>query len=272
VSRIIAFIGVFGIAAALFWLPRSCERESSHQTAENTKSDKESGVLADKNESGVNQGGMMSNQNSTQESRQPQNIDPKEYFDSNFPGNWHAMKDNFGKVSTILGGKIPEVGASKESLLKFSRQVAPVFGAPVDQLGDVQTISESGLAEHYLVPQQVGLFRVYGAGLQFAVQKETKSVFQINNSLKEVASFDRNLQFNQGTAWTVVKGHFEGKKITRIDKNTDPVLYADNGPDNVELAWVFYVQVNTVGQYDEREVIVGAQSGDILLDIQKLVH
>jgi len=265
-GRVFTVLTVLAIAALILW---GLNGKTPYQYSD--RDDSSQTPRTGDNSQDEEKGGSVANQTSTKESRNPSSIaGVTQFFKDSYGGSWETITSSEGRIVTVLGGAVPGVGENDDRVLKWGKQVAPLFAVTPEQITSVELASESKFARHLYLSQKVGLFKVYNGGMQVSVNKKDNSIFQVNNSLREVGDFERNIRYNKAQDWTVVQGVFR-EKIERSDSNSQPVIHAESGADKSELAWVF--QVKVFGEdFDVREVVIGAISGEVLENTKLLVH
>lgn len=199
------------------------------------------------------------------------------YFHEQYPANgWRILKNSAGQVTSI----IPEDGGSISAaqyggnVLAWAKHIAPLFGATADQLNSSET-QETNFQMVYHIQQTVEGYEVYNGGLQVFVRQSDKAIFNLNNSLKQVASFDSEERVSREAAWNFLTQQFENP-IERIDGTyanpTEKQIYAEDPNKQPELAWIFDIRVNNTEEYLTRRVLVGSSSGNILVSEPTSVH
>ena len=114
----------------------------------------------------------------------------EDFFNYNYKGNWNFINYD-GKVSIINGGYASGVGTTDNELLKFSQIIGKYFMIPKEQLPNIMLISRTIKARHYYIPQTINGLHVYNSGIQLSVDEENNSIYQINNTLRNIKSYGR---------------------------------------------------------------------------------
>ena len=187
----------------------------------------------------------------------------EDYFNSQYPDNrWRILRNEAGQVTSI----VPEDGGSISpqqyggQLLNWAKQIAPLFGAKSDQLNSSIINSETNFQVAYHFQQTVEGFEVFRGGLQVFTRQRDQAIFSLNNSLREIPSFEKDVKITREKAWEYLKEQFEApiELIDGPDANpTERQIYTED-PCKNELVWIFDLRVNVPDPYTTKRVLVSS--------------
>ncbi len=192
-----------------------------------------------------------------------QPFDP-EAFKTKYPGPWSMTYNEQGEIQSLSGGTIPLKNLSTQSVINTAREMAPYFGVPADQLSDkVVEPSETPHGKNFKVAQTYQGLPVYDSSLFYYASKKDTSLRIIDNSLKIIDEASLEKKYDPDDALDIVLRSFAGfKKL-----ETAPIesfIYVINQKGE----WVYRIIITNT--QDDREILISALTGDILLN-QSLV-
>ena len=130
-------------------------------------------------------------------------LDIEAFFDG-----WTIQRNGLGDVMSVGSDDreknlpLPDAEDQAASVLLLAQEMAPLFGGSANQIGG-SSITETSSTKHYFYQQVIGDYEVYGGGLQLSVLQDSQSVFNVNNSMKEinVENFNTSLNYDRDQAW-----------------------------------------------------------------------
>ncbi len=205
-----------------------------------------------------------------EEEEEESELDIESFFDG-----WTIQRNGLGDVMSVGSDDreknlpLPDAESQTASVLLLAQEMAPLFGGSADQIGG-SSVTETSSVKHYFYKQVIDDYEVYSGGLQISVLQDSQSVFNVNNSMKEinVENFNTNLNYDREQAWERLRSELSSA-TTQInaEQYQRPQLFIRNSVQ--ELAWVFDVRFS---QSDVRRVVVGGVSGSILENFSTIVH
>lgn len=197
----------------------------------------------------------------------------EEFFDQYGEGQWIVMKNELGQVTGVVpkdGGHISTTQYGG-NVLAWAKQVAPLFGARAEQLKSASVGTQTDFQMVYHIQQMVGEYEVYNGGLQVAVRNDDRSIFNLNNSLRQIDTSDLTMKHNRDEARDILMREFSSANVTFLQGDRSnplkPQFYAENEDSNKhELAWIFDIGIRSVIEgrgevYTEKRVLIGSVSG-----------
>lgn len=187
------------------------------------------------------------------------------------PG-WTLQYSPDGKITSILGGEIREVGKSRESALAFARELAANLGIDANQIAPIpesENLTHSSMSTSFHFEQKVNGYDVYGGTLSLIAKKNDGSVFLINNNLKNVGAFKTTPLIGAEEAKSRLISLLQDRQPEITQKHNEAVIWT--GPTHSELAWVFAARVSHP-KYDQLEILVSAETGQVLFETSRLSH
>lgn len=189
----------------------------------------------------------------------------QDYLAGHYPGSWTFERAEDGRIKTILGGLIPEVGGSLVRVIDLAKKVTELLGVPSDQLGLKEVnLSSSPRSTGFRFPQIVQGYPVFGSELILFSRKADGSIFMINNDLKLVDPIESGVRISLEEARKYLESFYSEKGVQSVElESPDRVVWANSKPH--ELAWSFIVEL-TVPKPDRLKVLVGVRSSSVLFE------
>ena len=132
---------------------------------------------------------------------------------------------------------------------------------------DVEVSGETGLVRSLDVRQQVDGLPVYQGHVSVMGRVDDGAAYIINNSLKKIGEFSKDIRVNHRQAETFLQSRYPGASVKVL---TETVVFADGAI--TELGWV--AEVNSSRDTSEQDlslqIVVSAQSGEILYSENRL--
>ncbi len=180
-------------------------------------------------------------------------------FIKKYPGNWLFKRMGKGRLNYISGGNVPNLGRSPQSVRTFIEQIAPLLEVPAQEITEPQEINRTDLTRVYHANQSTDGYPVYQSMLSVHVRESDDSIFMINNQLKDVSDYNKDLRYTRQQAETYIQSHYAGE-FEKVVFREGPVIFKS---DSVapELAWVFTLTYKQP-KLQQVEIVIGAYSGE----------
>lgn len=192
--------------------------------------------------------------------RQPANaILSEDDFIKHYPGKWLFKRVEKGRLNYITGGRIPKRGHSPDSVRDFVTEIAPLLEVSAKDITAPKEINRTDLTRVYHSQQVTDGFPVYQSILSVHVRSSDDSIFMINNQLKDVSDYNKDLRYTQRQAETYIQSHYAGE-YEKIIFRQGPVIFKSDGV-TPELAWVF-IMTYKQPKLQQVELVIGAYSGE----------
>ncbi|OQW46596.1 MAG: hypothetical protein A4S09_05295 [Proteobacteria bacterium SG_bin7] len=195
-----------------------------------------------------------------QRARTPANaILTEKDFLKTYPGKWLFKRVEKGQLNYITGGNIPERGRSPQSVREFVNEISPLLEVSPNEITDPKIINRTDLTRVYHSQQVTDGFSVYQSILSIHVRESDGSIFMVNNQLKDVAGYNKDLRYTQKQAETYIQSHYSGE-YEKIIFRQGPVIFK-SVTGAAELAWVF-IMTYKQPKLHQVELVIGAYSGE----------
>lgn len=251
----------FGAAAYIVWESFDGPTSDPGHYGQRKESDSAAKPASSPTNRNLNNQDVQENQDKTDE-RLPANVILSEGdFIKRYPGNWLFKRMEKGRLNYITGGNVLNLGRSPQSVRGFIDQIAPLLEVPAKEISDPREINRTELTRVYHANQIADGYPVYQSVLSVHVRESDDSIFMVNNQLKNVAEYNKDLRYNRQQAETYIQSHYAGE-FEKIVFRDGPVIFKS---DSVapELAWVFTLTYKQP-KLQQVEIVIGASSGEEL--------
>ncbi len=201
----------------------------------------------------------------TQSTEKPAS-DFMESFQAKYPGNWRASSPNGNqrRPSSLSGGKIKLPDLSEKSFLNVAKDMAQLLELPAGAIPKSAHFSnESKFGKTVKVQQYHEGYPVYGAEMRFYATKNGPEIVSIDQTMVSLAdaNLQRRLSMEEAEAQALAL-----YPEARLAMPTGLTLYPQQGSG--QLAY----QITIESQNDDRELLLSAQDGKVLLERSLRIH
>lgn len=103
-------------------------------------------------------------------------------------GSWKLMRSPSGKITTILGGVVPNAATDTDSASRLARDIAMFLGVPADQVSPTPFHQPQAQQKTYRFLQKIGDFEIADGWLSIHARAHDGTVFMVGNDLKKIAT------------------------------------------------------------------------------------
>ncbi len=259
--KVFAIAGFFLIAVAAYyiWLGPQSETPTSATSASSSSLSKDA-ANADSPASQTSTDSPPSSLNDDPLAAKNKSEIKSEFeFIKKYPGNWIFKRIEKGRLNYITGGNVPNLGRSPAAIKNFVQEIAPLLEIPATQLTDPKEINHTDLTRVYHTNQITDGYPVYQSVLSVHVRESDNSIFMVNNQLKDVAGYNKELRYNRNQAETYIQSNYAGD-FEKIVFKSGPVIFKSETVAP-ELAWVF-IMTYKQPKFEQVELVIGAYSGE----------
>ena len=174
-----------------------------------------------------------------------------------------------GRLSYITGTSQPNLGRSPASIKDFVQRISPLLEVQPKDLTEPKEFSKTELSRVYQVSQKNNGYNVYQSSLSVHIRESDNSVFMVNNQLKDISNYNKDIRYSSKQAETYIQNKYQGE-IAKLVFKDGPVIFAtDEYPG--ELAWVYHLTFKQPALHTV-EIVVGANSGEEIYKQSIVVH
>jgi hypothetical protein len=188
----------------------------------------------------------------------------EKFLNSQSPG-WKLQKDEYGNVTSILGGHFQEPVKNDSDAYALAQQLATYLKISPTQILQ-GTTPEASRTTIYTFKQFAGGLEVYQSYMNVITNTENGSVVMVNNYFKSVETIPNTENFSKDQAWLIVKNNFPNEAVEEIqlvNRNSSVIFVPADPNQKPQLAWIFHI-VLPAREQTQLEIAVGAESGKIV--------
>lgn len=251
----------FGLGFYFFWkkpdsntmAEKAVDKRNQESRGEDQKLTHQRGQQQKPRDSGG--GRHPTNQNSYTE------IMTEDDFRKTYGTEWRFSRNNQKRISRVFGGQIAGIGNDWERVYQFGQSVAGLFGVGVADLKPQRgEAGESARTEGFRINQSHDGFDVYQGNMVLFIKKDDGSLFMINNNLKPIGDYDREIKVSVAEAESYLRSELQDKDLRELAADPRPILYSSGS--QAQLGWLFTV---TLGREKfVHEIVVSTQTLSIL--------
>lgn len=175
--------------------------------------------------------------------------------------SWNIQKHRDGRPSNILGGRI-RLSSGSGALVSLLREISPHLGVRADDLRAQSEDDRTEVSNSSQMAQYYGKYRVYGALIKAFSNLNTQEVYHVVSDLRPIEDVDARISISRTEAGERAQKTFGNAEINVIKISQEPVVYGTTATNN-QLVWRVLI-TSERPRYQSREILVSAQSGDII--------